>query len=504
MGTAPLRSMPRDQELRFHAMFEGAAIGIGTCTLDGHILESNPALAKMLGYTRKELAGMHLRDLRPSDFQQENDPLEELQRGMQDSIKQENRYRRKDGACLWGQLTMSMARDAGSDTPFLIAILEDITERRHASEKSRENEKMEVIGRLAGGIAHDFNNLLTGVLLYCDLLSAGIEPGSQMLQHVDEIRLAGEHGAALTQQLLAIARKQGPQQPSPIQLNNIVASTENLLRRLIGEQIELVTVLAPRLRTVLADQAQLRQVLMNLVLNARDAMPQGGRITVRTLSHRSRSGAPPTVSLLVEDTGCGMDEPTRARLFEPFFTTKPPGHGTGLGLATVQRIVLEARGMIDVKSEPGHGTRIEVSLPALDVVPAVSQRQKRSQTGETILLVDDHASARNSIQRILQHAGYHVLPASCAKRALKIFAEAPNGIDLLIADWMMPDINGRDLAEKLHRQKPGLKVLLISGYHDRRDGPPAASLNLIRKPFAGGVLLERIRELFDSKGDLTW
>jgi two-component system cell cycle sensor histidine kinase/response regulator CckA len=364
----------------------------------------------MLGYTRKELAGMHLRDLRSSDFQQKDDRLEELQQGMRDSLQEESRYRRKDGACLWGRLTISKAPVPGS-APFLIAVLEDITERKRAFEKSREAEKMEVIGRLAGGIAHDFNNLLTGVLLYCDLLSAGIEGGSQMLQHVEEIRLAGEQGAALTQQLLGIARKQVPQ-PGPIQLNKVVASIENLLRRLIGEQIELVTMLAPRLHEALVDQGQLRQVLLNLVLNARDAMPQGGRITVRTLSCRSRSGAPPTVSLLVEDTGCGMDEPTRARLFEPFFTTKPPGHGTGLGLVTVQRIVLEARGAIDVKSEPGHGTRIEVSLPALDGVPAARKPRKRPQTAETILLVDDHASARNSIQRVLQHAGYHVLSAS--------------------------------------------------------------------------------------------
>jgi nitrogen-specific signal transduction histidine kinase len=389
-----------------------------------------------------------------------------------------------------------VVRDAGSEPAFLIAMLEDITERRRAAEKSREAEKMEVIGRLAGGIAHDFNNLLTGVLLYCDLLSAGIERGSRLLQHVEEIRLAGEQGAALTQQLLAIARKEAPH-VRPMLLNEVVASSENLLRRLIGEQIELVTALAPELPTVLADQTQVRQVLLNLVLNARDAMPHGGRITVRTEASRRLGEAAPGVSLAIEDTGCGMDEETRGRLFEPFFTTKASGHGTGLGMATVQRIVSESGGTIEVMSEPGHGTRIGVSFPAFDVVTVTNLPAKRS-TRQTILLVDDHSSARNSMQRVLQHAGYHVLPATSGKRALRVFAECANGVDLLIADWMMPGMTGRELAEKLRREKPQLKVLLISGYHDPRDGTIANSVNLIRKPFAGRMLLERIREVLDS------
>ncbi len=502
-GTVQMTGITRDREQRFRAMFEGAAIGIGTCNLDGHLLESNAALAKMLGYSREELSGIHARELRPGDFQPDEALLAELKRGTRDSFKQESRYRRKDGSYLWGQLTVSVVHDAGGEPVFLIAMLEDATESRRAAEKSRAAEKMEVIGRLAGGIAHDFNNLLTGILLYCDLLSAGIERGSRLLQHVEEIRLAGEQGAALTQQLLAIARKQAPLL-RPILLNDVVHSTENLLRRLIGEQIELVTVLAPNLRTVMADQAQLRQVLLNLVLNARDAMPNGGRITVSTQASDRLSGEQAAVSLLVEDTGCGMDEGTRARLFEPFFTTKQPGHGTGLGLATVQRIVSESGGTIEVKSEAGHGTGIEVLLPATEAVPAASVSAGCSRAGETILLVDDHSSARNSIQRVLHHAGYRVLPASSGKRALKVFAESPDGVDLLIADWMMPGMNGRELAEKLRHHKPELKVLLISGYHDLQDGPPAGSVELIRKPFAGPVLIERIREVLDSKGASSW
>jgi len=402
-----------DRDLRFQAMFEGTAIGLGICRLDGRILEANPALSRMLGYSRQELASTHARELYPEldpELHPENtretapgNPspdqrrLDELMRGERESFAVEKCYRRKDGSELWGYLTLSMARDECRQPAFLIAMLADATERKRMQELLREAEKMEVIGRLAAGIVHDFNNLLTGVLLYCDLLSAGFEnagfgnaglaPGD-LIQHLEEVRLASEQGAALTHQLLAIARKQASE-PRPIPINEIVASTKNLLRRLIGEQIELTIVRDPVLNLdaglVLADPAQLRQILLNLVLNARDAMPQGGKIELITRATEFPSPFPVevsstllnnlnnfepgatrrAVSLLVKDNGCGMDAETRARLFEPFFTTKKPGEGTGLGLATVQRIVGELGGMIHVESEPGRGTSIEVFLPAI-------------------------------------------------------------------------------------------------------------------------------------------
>jgi CheY-like chemotaxis protein len=274
------------------------------------------------------------------------------------------------------------------------------------------------------------------------------------------------------------------------------------LRRLISEQIELVTALDQKIGSVLADQAQLRQVLLNLVLNARDAMPHGGTITVSTHARTLSPDQQPAASLRVEDTGCGMDEGTRARLFEPFFTTKKPGHGTGLGLATVQRIVAESGGTIQVESEAGHGTRIEVLFPVVKAAAETRVPAPQPHAGETILVVDDHASARNSLQRVLHHAGYHVLQASSGKRALKIFAEHAGDVALLITDSMMPGMNGRELAEKLQRQKAGLKVLLISGFHDDPGGPEA-SVELIRKPFASQVLMERIREVLDSKRGLS-
>jgi PAS domain S-box-containing protein len=493
-----LERMVRDNELRFRPVFEAAAIGISTCTLDGRMIESNPAVSKMLGYTAQELAGMHARELHPGDFEQDEALLKELLSGLRDSFDLEKRFRRKDGSYLWGHVTVSLVRNAGGEPAFIIAMLEDIAERKRAEEQLRAAEKMEVIGRLAGGVAHDFNNLLTGILLYCDLVLSGAAPDDRSRPHVEQIRLAGEQGAALTQQLLAFARKQVPQ-PRTIVLNEVVSSTENLLRRLLGEQIVLATVLGPNLGTVRADPGQLRQVILNLVLNARDAMPHGGRITVSTHAAQLPDASHPAAALVVEDTGSGMDAETRAHLFEPFFTTKKAGEGTGLGLATVQRIVNESGGAIQVESEIGRGTRISVLLPALNTVTEPAGPAVAARSGETILLVDDHASARDSMRSILHRSGYRVLTASSGKAAVQVFEENAGAVDLLIADWMMPGMTGQELAEHLRRRQPGLKVLLISGYEDATGGAPVA---LIRKPFAGNTLIERTREVLDSNGEM--
>jgi len=494
-----LESASGDGELRFRAMFDGAAIGIAICTLDGHILESNPALTRMLGYSREEFVGMHGSQFHPGDFQQDEVLLGELMRGERESFQLEKRYRRKNGSPVWGNLTVSMVRDSGGQPAFLIAMVEDTTERRRVAEQLREAEKMEVIGRLAGGIAHDFNNLLTGILLYCDLLSSGLDSDCQSRRHVEEIRMAGEQGAALVQQLLAIARKQTPR-PQPVRLNEIVASTENLLRRLIGEQIQLVSILGRDLGTVTADQAQLRQVLLNLVLNARDAMPQGGTITLctrrkkvpRSLEH---------VSLTVRDTGCGMDEETRAHLFEPFFTTKQPGHGTGLGLATVQRIVGECGGTIRIDSQPGRGTRVEVLFPATKPPKPARRSGENLYRTTTILLVDDHTSTRISLQSVLHQAGYRVLQAASGKLALRLFSNHVSEVDLLIVDEMMPDMNGRELASLLCGQKPELRVMLASGYREIQT--EGSSFARICKPFDRRAIVKKISEVLGSRGGMS-
>jgi two-component system, cell cycle sensor histidine kinase and response regulator CckA len=445
---------------RYRAMFDAAEIGIAICRLDGRILEANPALSRMLGYSPPELAEAHAGVLhaeigrQPCSADFSSDQLGALIRGERDWFQVEQRYRRKDGSELWGSLTVSLARDARRQPAFLIATLADATDRRRVEEHLREAAKMEVIGRLAGGIAHDFNNLLTGILLYCDLLSAGLDgtgvnvengnsprenepnparddsqgndpleldrsrnhhsrnqavPHRDLYQHVNQVRIAGEQGAALTHQLLAIARQQAAE-PRPVLINEVVASTENLLRRLLGEQVDLIVKLDSAAGPVLADKAQMGQVLLNLVLNARDSMPKGGKIWLMTRpadfpsaespGHSSAellSNLPPAfacnsagnyatnskpeesrsaVSLMVKDNGCGMNAETRRRLFEPFFTTKDPGKGTGLGLATVQRIVAEAGGRIAVESAEGCGTCIEVFFPVIE--PPNEELQRRN------------------------------------------------------------------------------------------------------------------------------
>jgi len=339
------------------------------CHLDGRIVEGNAALAQLLGYDSSELPGIDPWRMQAGDSEA-NLLLGDLVRGGRDSFISERTCRRKDGSEVCGRLAVSLARGSGRDPSFLIVLLEDATERHQLKQQLRQAEKMETIGRLSGGVAHDFNNLLTGFLLYCDLLLAKMPPGDPLRREVEEIRRAGEQGSALTHQILAFTRKQ-PRKPQPVALNLAVSSTRNLLRRLIGENIALEVTLDPVAGNVFADLSELRQVLLNLVLNARDALQEGGTIRIRTLATRfpkaSEETEPPgAVCLIVEDNGCGMSAEARARLFEPFFTTKPAGEGSGMGLATVHCIVTEAEGKIEVASKPGQGTQIKVFFPVVN------------------------------------------------------------------------------------------------------------------------------------------
>jgi PAS domain S-box-containing protein len=367
---SPLAAPPAHdfyRDLRFPTLFEAAAIGIALCHLDGRILEGNSALALLLGYEQAELAGLDPWRFYEGDSSESAHLLPDLLHGARASFAVEKSCHRKDAFAFWGRLTVSLARNAQHDPAFLIVLLEDATERTRIQQQLRQAEKMEIIGRLTAGVAHDFNNLLTGFLLYCDLLLSKLDPTDPLRRHVEEIQQAGEQGSALTQQLLSFARKQAPN-PRPVPINLIVSSTENLLRRLIGEHIELIVALDPAAGAVFADPAQLRQVLLNLALNARDALRPGGKIRVQTRTAEfpanPGSASPrPAVCIAVEDNGCGMDAETRTHLFEPFFTTKRPGEGTGMGLATVHRIVTEAGGRIKVLTHPAQGTRVEIFFP---------------------------------------------------------------------------------------------------------------------------------------------
>jgi signal transduction histidine kinase/ActR/RegA family two-component response regulator len=377
-------------------------------------------------------------------------------------------------------------------------------------------QKMEAIGRLAGGIAHDFNNLVQAIGGYTEILLKRLSESDPLHKNAEEIKKAGDRAAALTRQLLAFSRQQ-VMQPKVVPLNLVVTNVESLLRRLIGEDIELETALADDLGFVRADVAQLEQVLMNLAVNSRDAMPDGGTLTIETrnvvLTRADQReafaiNAGPYILLAVSDTGCGMDPETRARAFEPFFTTKAPGRGTGLGLSTVYGIVKQSDGYIWVDSEPEMGTRVRIYLPRVAEPPDVVEvRKPPSQASaprgnETLLLVEDEEGVRELIAEWLEGHGYTVLTASNGVEALALAAKDARSIQLLIADVVMPQMGGPALAERLLPSRPEMKVVYVSGYADEAIGDPrvlAKGADFLQKPFSLDTLVRKVREILDAR-----
>jgi signal transduction histidine kinase len=401
-------------------------------------------------------------------------------------------------------------------------ILAAALDRREAEEgliqsqiRLQSVQKMEAIGRLAGGIAHDFNNLVQAIGGYTEILLRRLPEQDPLRRNAEEIKRAGDRAAALTRQLLAFSRQQ-VMQSRVLDLNAVVSNVEALLRRLIGEDIELETILESGLGAVRADAAQLEQVLMNLAVNARDAMPDGGTLTIETrnveLTRADQREAfaiqtGPYVLLAVSDTGCGMDAETRARAFEPFFTTKPPGHGTGLGLSTVYGIVKQSGGYIWVDSEPGLGTRVRIYLPRVDL-PVESLETRRPvpvsvpRGTETLLLVEDEEGVRDLIREWMSAHGYTVLAAANGLEALDLAQAYAGRIHLLIADVVMPHMGGPALASRLLSLRPDMKVVYVSGYADEAIGDPELLRDgaaFLQKPFTLDSLLRQVREILDSE-----
>ena len=384
---------------------------------------------------------------------------------------------------------------------------------RSSEERLRQAQKMEAVGRLAGGVAHDFNNLLTVITSYSALLLEDLGSDDPKRDDVDQIRKAAEGAAALTRQLLAFSRQQ-VLQPKALDLKATVAGTEKLLKRLIGEDIQLTTVLARDLGVVKADPGQIEQIIINLAVNARDAMPTGGRLTIEAANVdmdeayvRGHAPASPGryVMLALSDTGIGMDEQTKARIFEPFFTTKEPGKGTGLGLATVYGIVKQSGGFIWVYSEPGHGTSFKVYLPRVDepaeaAAAATATAEPRGGT-ETVLVVEDAASVRMVTRQVLERFGYVVLEAPNGETALRLAAKHHGPIHLLLTDVVMPGLSGRQLAGQLAELRPDMKVLYASGYADHaivHHGILESGIAYLQKPFTPETLGRRVRQVLDS------
>ncbi|HXT24671.1 MAG TPA: ATP-binding protein [Candidatus Eisenbacteria bacterium] len=409
--------------------------------------------------------------------------------------------------------TKAPHRDAAGKIVGVIGVVRDVTEYRHMEERLRQSQKMEAIGTLAGGVAHDFNNLLMVISGYSSMLADALAPDQKLRGHVDQILKAGERATSLTGQLLAFSRKQTIQ-PTTLHLNQIVTGIEKLLRRLIGEDIKIFTHLAPDLGTILADAGQMEQVILNLAVNARDAMPKGGELIFETRNvglgdtmARANNLKPGRyIEFLVKDTGTGMDPGVQKRLFEPFFTTKPTGKGTGLGLSTVYGILKQANGHITFTSQPGRGTTFRIFLPciasALPASPRSAQRQESLRGRETVLIVEDDASVCELIRSVLDSHGYSVLTAAQPDQAETLLAH-PDGqaVDLMVSDVVMPGLSGTELASRLSSKNPRMKVLFMSGYIDDalvRAGIEDKDVAFLQKPFAPITLVRKVREVLDG------
>jgi PAS domain S-box-containing protein len=492
----------RESEERFRTMTESAVDGVVTADAEGRIVSWNRGAHAIFGYAAEDVLGTPLTRLFAERYRGV------LQEGLGRTLE-------VHGLTRGGQEFPSELSLASWETrhgSFRTAIIRDVTERKQLEEQFRQAQKMQSIGRLAGGVAHDFNNLLTVIRGHADLMLRGLEPADPLHHRFSVIQEAATHAAQLTRQLLAFSRKQ-VLEPRILDLNAVVADVEPMLRRLIGEDVELVSMPAPDLGTVEADPGQMVQIILNLAVNARDAMPQGGKLTVETdnveldeeyASRHADARPGPYVMLAVSDTGIGMDEGVRSHIFEPFFTTKEPGTGTGLGLATIYGIVKQSNGNIEVYSEPGRGATFKIYLPRVDkaaerVVAAAPPGEQRGS--ETILLVEDDEMVRTLTCELLKEWGYTVLEARHGEDALDISQRYHGPIHLLLTDVVMPRMGGRDLASRLYTRRPQTKVLFMSGYTTDaivHHGMLDARVPFLPKPITVNALVSKVREVLDD------
>jgi len=505
---------------RYVDLYDQAPVGYCTVNDQDLLIEANLSVATLLGVARDALFRQPISRF---IFKEDQDIYYLFRRQRFEAGRPqacELRMVTIDGTAFWTHLQATVVQDEGN-APVCHLVMTDITERKQAEterekleEQLRASQKMEAIGNLAGGIAHDFNNLLSVILCCTDFAMAGVREDDRTREELLEVKKACERAVILTRQLLAFSRKQ-VLQPVVLDLNQIAAGVEKMLRRILGEDIDHVQVLAPDLGAVRADPGQIEQVLMNLVVNARDAMPTGGKLTIETSNvdldeeYAARHVAVkpgPYVRFAISDTGCGMDAATQARIFEPFFTTKEKGKGTGLGLSTVYGIVAQSGGHILVYSEPGQGTTFKIYLPReisakLTVTATRLAAVQTPPTGtETILVVEDEEAILNIAKRILREAGYTVLTAASPDDALMACKTWQGKIHLLLTDVVMPQMGGRALAETLVVARPRIKVLYMSGYTDDaivHHGTLDPGTHFIAKPFSAADLVRKVREVLD-------
>jgi two-component system cell cycle sensor histidine kinase/response regulator CckA len=519
MTSTPDRGDLRRLAEYYRALVENSADAIALLDRDGTVRFVTESVKRLAGIGPDAVIGTDpFERMNPEDIPRVRKALDDCARQPGNRVSVEYR------TCLVGGVWQHREALAVNrlDDPALEAIVvtyRDITARKRAETalldlegQVRQGQKMEAVGRLAGGIAHDFNNLLTVIIGYSDLLFEQAAPGTPLYADLGEIRQAAASAAGLTRQLLAFSRKQ-ILQPQVLDLNGIVARMNSLLRRLIGEDILLRTRLATPLDRIQADPGQLEQIIMNLALNARDAMPHGGSLTIETankeldaewVARHADAAEGPHVMLAISDTGIGMDQTVQAHLFEPFFTTKERGQGTGLGLATVYGIVKQSGGSIFVYSEPGRGTVFKIFLPRTELLaesPAALRPAPKALGTETILVVEDQAEVRAVTRNTLLRQGYVVLEAASGAQALSLLETHRGAVHLLLTDVVMPGMSGRDLAQQIVALRPGLRVLYTSGYTDDtivHHGILEPGMAFIQKPFTPSALLHTIRDLLDA------
>jgi PAS domain S-box-containing protein len=513
VARAAERSRTRARAALVQGMLESAVDAVIVISHDGRVMDFNPSAERMFGYTRDEAIGATVAELvvPPELHAQHRQALAQSARGAPGGLTGsalEMPALRKGGERFPAET--SLARVPGADPPVFVAYVRDVTVRKRMEQQLLQSQKMESVGRLAGGIAHDFNNILTAILGYADLILSGM--GAQPWRDdVEEIKHSAERAAMLTRQLLAFGRRQ-VLVPQVVDVNELVTDLERMLRRLIGEDIHLTTHLAPDIRLVSVDPTQLTQAVMNLVVNARDAMHEGGRLTIETANvtldetyaeRRPDASAGDYVMIAVSDTGAGMSDEVQSHLFEPFYTTKERGKGTGLGLSTAYGIVKQSGGHIAVYSQEGHGSTFKIYLPATDEpLAARSPTPAPARRGhETVLLVEDEGAVRALARRVLESHGYTVLEAANAEEGRRVWDAHRDQVDLLLTDVVLPGRSGPVLARELRQERADLRVLFTSGYSETmivQRGVLEPDTPYLQKPFAPATLARKVRTILDA------
>jgi PAS domain S-box-containing protein len=512
----PSEELLQESEERFRGAFEHSPIGMGIVGLDGHFLRVNPALCRIGGYSESELLSRSFQDVVPEeelDFHRGE--VRRLLSGEIEMYEREVRYRHKQGRLVWVRFAVSGIRGRDGQIIHLLGQAEDISDRKEAEERLRQAERLEAVGRLAGGVAHEFNNLLAVIGGFARH-ALRIANSEELRGDLTEIVSATQRAAEIARRLLTFSREE-EFRPSVLDINDVVRGVAPMLRRLIPENVELAVAPADDVGLVHADRTQLEQVVVNLVVNARDAIEDTGRIEIATSVAEVTAQSPPAgqvapgvyVALSVSDNGSGVEPEDRRHLFDPFFTTKGQGEGTGLGLSIVHGIVQRFEGAIVVDSEPGHGATFTVYIPSFAAKPSAAQdvastdRSDAPQRGgeETILVVEDESALRSLIELILSEAGYRVLTAADGEEALELVNRDASRIDLVVTDSIMPRLGGSELARRLRDLRPETRVIQMTGHSSRGRGADSATglwHALIAKPFEPELLLQQVRDVLDQ------